>query len=189
MKVYLDPGHGGANPGAIGPSGIREKVLNLQIAELLEIACKRRGWLTVLSRRQDRWIHNGTRARHANQWGADVFVSVHCNAVEDTRVAGHEVLFWGTSHKGAFLADAISTALGTQFPSRPARCSKPKKEGDRGATVLSQTDMPAVIVECGFISNSYEEGWLASFPSQAAIAWAISQGIERAFPEPNGAAP
>jgi N-acetylmuramoyl-L-alanine amidase len=94
------------------------------------------------------------------------------------------VLHWHASTKGAFLADSIEMALATQFPSRPARGPKPRDE----LTVLSQTSMPAVIVECGFITNSYEEGWLASFVEQAAIAWAICQGIERAYPEPNGGA-
>jgi N-acetylmuramoyl-L-alanine amidase len=189
MRIYLDPGHGGGAPGAIGPAGLQEKDLNLQIAELLFLACGRRGWHAIRSRTKDNWIANSVRAQHANEWAADVFVSIHCNAVEDSRAQGHEVLFWHPSMKGAFLADAIEMALGSQFPARPARGPKPKRKGDRGAPVLSQTSMPAVIVECGFISNSFEEGWLASFPTQAAIAWAICQGVERTCPEPNGGAP
>ena len=98
MKVYIDPGHGGtANPGAVGPSGRREKTLNLQIAELLELACKRSGWFTIFSRRRDTWVHNGARARHANQWGADLYVSVHCNGIDNPAVQGHEVLHWHSS--------------------------------------------------------------------------------------------
>ncbi len=189
MKVLLDAGHGGTKPGAIGPSGIHEKDLNAQIVKFLEMACQRHGWRTNLSRLHDQTVRNRDRAIHANQWGANVFVSVHCNAAENVMVQGHEVLHWHTSVKGALLANAISEALATQFPARPARPSKPREEGDRGATVLSRTSMPAVIVECGFISNSFEEGWLASFPAQAAIAWAISQGVERTFPEPDGDIP
>lgn len=84
--IVLDPGHGGKDPGAVA-NGLREKDLNLQIAKRLRDYLKEQGCRVRLTREDDRYLKLSERTALANQWGADVFVSVHINALPAGRHA------------------------------------------------------------------------------------------------------
>jgi N-acetylmuramoyl-L-alanine amidase len=88
-RVALDPGHGGTDPGAIGPSGLREKDVTLDIAHLAApILSRELGILTLLTRDDDRLVPLDERAARANAFHADLFVSIHCNASESGAAHG-----------------------------------------------------------------------------------------------------
>ncbi|PIE05657.1 MAG: N-acetylmuramoyl-L-alanine amidase, partial [Sorangium cellulosum] len=83
-RVVLDPGHGGNDPGAIGPGGLQEKEVTLDIAHrVAPILSRELGIVTMLTRDDDRYVPLEERAARANAFHADLFVSVHCNAAED----------------------------------------------------------------------------------------------------------
>jgi N-acetylmuramoyl-L-alanine amidase len=178
FKVYIDPGHGGEDPGAVG-SFYKEKSLNIDIADLFSMYCIRNGWDTRWSRYEDINVRERDTADDANNWNAQVFVSIHVNSHTEPIAEGHEVLYWHSSEMGKNLAQSVSDELKSILTGRQSRGIKPKRPGDRGQTVLQKTRMPAIIVECGFISNPHEEIWLSQFRNQAAIAEAIVEGIQK----------
>ncbi|MFO0663841.1 MAG: N-acetylmuramoyl-L-alanine amidase [Polyangiaceae bacterium] len=96
-KVVLDPGHGGIDPGALGPGGIREKDVTLAIAQKVAAALVRAGVDVVLTRDDDRLVTLEERTARANASGADLFLSIHCNASEGHGRKGVETYVLDTS--------------------------------------------------------------------------------------------
>ncbi|WP_353567652.1 N-acetylmuramoyl-L-alanine amidase family protein [Haloferula sargassicola] len=145
--VIIDAGHGGKDKGAYW-GGVRESTLNLGVARELEACLKKRGIRTVMTRRSDVFISLRGRANIANRYRNAVFVSIHFNASRNTRICGAETYYWG--NQGRVLAGAIQRRL-------PARL-KTYNRGirKRGLAVLVHTRCPAVLVECGFMSNRNE---------------------------------
>jgi N-acetylmuramoyl-L-alanine amidase len=82
-RVVLDPGHGGWDPGAIGPGGLREKEVTLDVARRVAPILGREGVQVLLTREDDRYVPLEERTARANAFRADLFVSVHCNAAEN----------------------------------------------------------------------------------------------------------
>lgn len=181
FKVYIDPGHGGNDTGAISHSGRYEKHLNLQMADLMRVCCNRIDVAVLASRYSDIDVVESHSAREANEWGADVYVALHCNGFANPAANGFEVLYWHTSDAGHNLAELLCASLTSEFPANKNRGARPRNSGDRGATVLSQTKMPAIIVEPGFITNPKEEEWLSRFSTQARIVESIVRAILVSF--------
>jgi N-acetylmuramoyl-L-alanine amidase len=96
-RVVLDPGHGGNDPGAIGPSGLREKEVTLDIARRVLPLLVRDGLNVVLTREGDRFVSLEDRTARANTFGADLFVSIHCNAAESRSRRGVETYVLDTT--------------------------------------------------------------------------------------------
>ncbi|MFQ6066409.1 MAG: N-acetylmuramoyl-L-alanine amidase [bacterium] len=93
-KVILDPGHGGEDPGAIGPTGLKEKKVTLAVAlEVADLLKDEAGIYVYLTRTDDRFIPLDRRTEMANQWGGDLFVSIHANAAFNQRASGIETFF------------------------------------------------------------------------------------------------
>jgi N-acetylmuramoyl-L-alanine amidase len=119
-RVVLDPGHGGHDPGAIGPGGLREKDVTLDIAHrVAPILSRELGIVTMLTRDDDRYVALEERAARANAFHADLFVSVHCNAAEDSGHRGIQtfVLARAADEAAVRLAareNAASAAAGQQ---------------------------------------------------------------------------
>jgi N-acetylmuramoyl-L-alanine amidase len=96
-RVVLDPGHGGNDPGASGPSGLREKDVTLAIAHRVAPMLARSGVAITLTRDDDRYVTLEERTARANAFGADLFVSIHCNAAENRAKRGVETYVLDTS--------------------------------------------------------------------------------------------
>ncbi len=96
-RVVIDPGHGGIDPGASGPSGLREKDVTLAIAHVVAPALARQGFEVVLTRDDDRTITLEERTARANGLGADLFISIHCNASENKTRKGLETYVLDTT--------------------------------------------------------------------------------------------
>ena len=166
--VIIDAGHGGKDKGAYW-GGVRESALNLAVANDLELLFKRRGIRTVMTRRSDVFVSLGSRVAIANRYRSAVFVSIHFNASRDTRIRGAETFYWGAS--GGVIAGAIQRRLAPRLGlvNRGIR--------RHGYTVLVGTRCPAVLVECGFISNPAERGRCSTRWYQQTAARAIYDGL------------
>jgi len=105
-RVVIDPGHGGNDPGAIGPSGVREKDVALSVAQRVAPVLAKRGIEVALTRDDDRYVTLEERTARANSFGADLFVSLHCNAAEHRSRTGVEtyVLDTGASEMAGRVA-------------------------------------------------------------------------------------
>lgn len=119
-RVVLDPGHGGTDPGAIGPGGLREKDVTLDIAHrVAPILSRELGIVTMLTRDDDRYVALEERAARANAFHADLFVSIHCNAAEDPEHRGVQTFVLAKAGDEAALRlaareNAASAAAGHQ---------------------------------------------------------------------------
>lgn len=96
-RVAIDAGHGGSDPGAIGASGLREKDVTLAIAHILAPMLSRVGIQVALTRDDDRYVTLEERTARANAFGADLFVSIHCNAAENKTRHGVETYVLDTT--------------------------------------------------------------------------------------------
>lgn len=171
---YLDPGHGGSDPGAVNSKlGYQEKVAALAIAQELQNLLLSAGARVFLSRADnDTRPSLAKRAEQANFLSATAFISIHLNSAENKDASGAEVLVYKHNTQAHELAEAILTNLiaKTGFKNRGIK-ERPE------LTVLKKTKMPAVLVEVGFISNEKEARKLFDKEVQFSIASAIAAGI------------
>lgn len=169
--VVLDPGHGGLDPGAIGSTGVQEKVVTLSITRLVAAHLGSAGCKVVLTRASDADVSLDNRASIAHKHNADVFVSIHANAANNPAAHGLEVFHFRESGSGQRLAESIldRLVLETGLENRGVK--------EAGFAVLRKTDMTAVLVECGFLTNPTEEALLEKKNFQEKCAQAISSGI------------
>lgn len=178
MKVFIDPGHGGDDPGAVGllgPSRIEEDDINLAVGMKLGDLLVARGHEARITRAWDAGVHLWERTRWANDWPADIFISIHCDGATSSQAKGHSVwVHIECSSRTLTLAECIDRALDEAFPGNVDR------NIHRGNfQVLRETMMPAVLIELDFITNPQMCRFLAEPANQAAFAAAIASGIEQ----------
>jgi len=170
MKLCLDPGHGGKDPGAVGPNGLAEAPVVLAISQDLAGLLETYGWSTKLTRESEVFVELGARCEIANDWGANYFVSVHCNS-NGPEACGIETLY--KTDRGRHVALPVHQALIVATGDR-----------DRGLKqrtdlyVLNGTRMPAILVEVGFISHPATEANLADALYLGVLAEAIALGLK-----------
>jgi len=181
VRIVLDPGHGGADPGAMG-HGLVEKELTLVLARLVrEALLQYEGVEVLLTRESDVTVSLTERARIANEAGADIFLSLHVNAFSDPRPRGFE------SHIHSSLADTSRTAqIRAAIHQRTAEVFLRFGSLDRGPkkadfTVLRKTRMPAVLTENGFLTNPEDARLLKDDRFLRAVAEAHARGVAEAF--------
>lgn len=166
--VVIDAGHGGKDGGSVW-NGLIEKKLCLDVAKRVETALKSRGLKTVMTRRTDTFVELERRARIANRVRSSVFVSIHFNGSRKTIISGGEVYY--RSPRGKRIATAISRSIKSKVTG-----------GTRGIfhgnyKVLRETEMPAVLVECGYLSNKREALRCADPAHRQKLADAIVSGL------------
>lgn len=182
--IVIDPGHGGSDPGAIGPNKIQEKTVTLAVAQKLQTLLEKAGAKVLMTRRSDVDVYGPNasavdelkaRTMVANNNKADVFVSIHINAFTNPTVGGTATYYYQKTKYDAMLADCIQdnlvAAAGLQ---------------DRGTYaarfyVIKRTEMPSVLTELGFISNPKEEQLLTTYQFQQQMAQGIAQGLDKFF--------
>ncbi|WP_078577318.1 N-acetylmuramoyl-L-alanine amidase [Salipaludibacillus agaradhaerens] len=173
-KIFIDPGHGGSDPGAVG-NGLQEKELVLKIAKrLAEILERLDGVEVLLSRTDDRFLSLSERARMANEWGADYFISVHINAGGGE---GYECYIFNGN-----VSDATKDnqdAMNTEIVKITEWFNRGKKRAN--FAVLRQTNMPAILTENGFIDNSSDANKLKDSAFLDKIAQGHANGIAKIF--------
>ena len=171
MEICIDPGHGGDDPGAVA-FGVQEKDLNLQISFALEHELRVRGFRVIMTRRMDRKFSLSGRAGFANRYGADRFVSVHCNAAGVSTASGIETFNFPGSVAGSAMATSVQGSLVQAFPNHRNRGVK-----EANWTVLRETAMPAILVECEFMTNPQGLDFLTNSDRQREIAQAIASAL------------
>lgn len=176
IKVCIDAGHGGHDPGAVNGSK-HEAVAALAIGKKVGSMLKAKGVTVKYTRSSDKYVTLSDRCRISNEFGADAFVSIHLNAATNTDATGIET--WRYENVGAKtkkLADNVQTEL--------IGVTGAKNRGVKSTTtlyVLKHTVASAVLVECGFISNNAEAKQLFTEKYQAKIAQAIANGVYKAL--------
>ena len=171
QRIIIDPGHGGKDPGAIG-NDTMEKNVALTISEKLQQRLLTNGYDVKMTRSDDIFIPLSERATISNNWGADLFVSVHANSAATSSAKGLESYYYGASSSGKKLASSIQTALASN--------TNNENRGTHSADfyVLRHTSMPAVLVETGFISNPADAALLNDSNYQNEVADTIAEGIK-----------
>ncbi|MEK4852122.1 N-acetylmuramoyl-L-alanine amidase [Paenibacillus sp. FSL H7-0756] len=173
--IVIDAGHGAADPGTIGITKTLEKDFNLSVALKVEaLLLQDPAFQVVMTRRDDTYPANKRRAEMANELQADAFVSIHANSVEGRpEVRGTESYYY--SQESRAFADIMHKHLqgATGFTDRKVKYNK--------FIVLKYSNMPATLLEVGFLSNAAEEAALFSDDFQNRVAAAIVAGLKEYF--------
>lgn len=150
-KWVLDAGHGGCDAGAVGKNNRREADINLEAAYEAMRLLEKNGETVLLTRASDVYLSYKDRAKIANDWGADYFISFHMNSFVDPLVTGTEVFIYEKASKAEELASLIKAEIVANLRS--------KDRGIKEASYieLRETNMPAVIIEAEFLSNEEVE--------------------------------
>lgn len=171
MKIFIDPGHGGNNPGAVGANGLREADVNLDVALRLGRILTEWGYEIMYSRTEDATVSLSQRANMANNWGADYFVSIHCNSNVNPVYRGTQTFYYRAGTTSQRFATVVNNALVAQIGLPDLGTAS------ANFAVLRLTRMPAILVEMAFISNPTEAALLATPSFRENCAIGIANGI------------
>ena len=180
--IVLDAGHGGWDPGMVSGK-VEEKGINLSIAKKLQVFLEQGGATVIVTRLEDIGLANkkagDMQARRliANTSHADIFISIHQNSYNSASVKGFQAFYFNESDNSKKLATCIQSQL-KEFVN-PG--NKLESRANKNYFVLKQTEMPAVLVECGFLTNPGERSKLTSDEYQEKIAWGIYLGVVEYF--------
>ncbi len=191
MRIVIDPGHGGKDPGALGINGLKEKEVNLAVSLFLNILLEDYDLEVFLTREEDYDVELAARVNLANSLKTDLLLSIHCNSFPDPKAKGVEI--WH-SHLGEFgnkyykeaqeIARIIQKelVLVTGFSDRGIKTKLMENKnsafwGQDYFYLLRKAHCPALIVELGFISNPLEGVVLNDPPFQKKMAQAILKGL------------
>jgi N-acetylmuramoyl-L-alanine amidase len=215
MRIMLDPGHGGNDPGAVGRRGTQEKDIVLDIARRIRDRLVKKGFEVFLTREGDEYVSLAERAEKAARSQAQIFISIHANSSENRAAHGLETYFLSEAKTdweravaarenevferelthpflqkddpvSFILADLAqheflneSSQLALRIQQSGLELTNASDRGVRQANfyVLRNIFMPAVLVECGFLSNRQEEQYLRRPEHREKIARAIADGI------------
>jgi N-acetylmuramoyl-L-alanine amidase len=167
--VVIDAGHGGFDRGGIPGQRIPEKVMTLDVAQRLKTILQASGYRVVMTRDSDVFVPLPTRVAIANSYRSAIFVCIHFNAARRGGANGIETYFY--TRESLPLASAIHYYVAGGAPSSNRGVRR------RGYYVLRKTAIPAVLVECGFLTNP-NEGQYAQFASyRQKLAEEIAVGI------------
>ncbi len=181
--VILDAGHGGADPGKIGVNKAKEKDINLQIALKTKKLLEKENVDVVLTRKDDTTMEkaNSTnkkvedmKARVAliNKQAPALVVSIHQNSYQQSDVSGAQVFYYSHSEEGKTAAEIMQEAL-----LKVDADNNRKAKANDTYYLLKRTEVPTIIVECGFLSNAKEAELLNTDEYQQKIAESICGGI------------
>ena len=182
--VVIDAGHGGEDPGKVGVGNILEKDINLEIAKLVEKQLRKAGYQVVMTRTDDTMLVSDgcgskksedlkNRCRMINESGARCAVSIHQNSYSDAAIKGAQVFYFEHSAEGKQLAETLQASLVEGLDPENHRQAK----GNVTYYLLKKTEIPIVIVECGFLSNREEAALLEEKAYQEKVAKAVCDGI------------
>ncbi len=184
LTIVIDPGHGGRDPGKVGINNVLEKDINLSIALKLKNLLEHNDINVVMTREEDIGLYsesdsNKKRADmnhrieliHSNH--ADLAVSIHQNSFPQEYVRGAQVFYYTKSEQGKKLAEIIQEQIKKSMDDGNHRQAK----ANDNYFMLTKTECPLVIVECGYLTNSAEAALLLNEDYQEKMAWAIHLGV------------
>lgn len=190
VLIVIDPGHGGSDPGAIGykdgKEDARESNITLDISKKLDANLKSAGIKTVMTRTTDEFIGLAERAEFANERNATLFVCVHINSATVESAHGSSVYYYTsdndakTKEKFGITSKEFAQLIQNEILKSAGRYDRKIQNGSNLA-VLRRTTMPAVLVECAFISNDEERELMKTDGFRQKLADGISQGVIKAL--------
>jgi N-acetylmuramoyl-L-alanine amidase len=169
--VVLDPGHGGRDPGAVGIRSLREvdivNTVSFRVRELLE----QEGVRVVMTRSDNRTLELEQRVQVAERANANLFVSIHANAISMSRPDVNGMETFHTSAQGRVLATALLNSMleATGSPSRGVKTAR--------FYVIRNTSMPSALVEMGFVTGAEDAPRMETAEYRELLARAIARGI------------
>nr|WP_319488098.1 N-acetylmuramoyl-L-alanine amidase [uncultured Caproiciproducens sp.] len=186
--IVIDPGHGGEDGGATGKSSSLEKDINLAIALNLEKLLKSSGFRVVMTRTTDISVcddHLGTirerkvsdihnRLKIIEEQGDCIFISIHQNFFTDSRYSGAQVFYSKKNDSSKDLAESIKSRVVGLIQPKNTRETKPATSS---IYLLWNTNVTAVMVECGFLSNDSEAVKLNDKIYQQQMAFSVYSGL------------
>lgn len=167
--VVIDAGHGGFDRGGIPGQRIPEKIMTLDVSQRLKTILENAGYKVIMTRNSDVFVPLPTRVAIANAYHNAVFICVHFNSATRSGANGIETYFY--SSESAPLAASIHAAVVGSAPSENRGVRR------RGYFVLRRTSIPAVLVECGFLTNPTEAQYAQSAAYRQKLAENIARGI------------
>ncbi len=180
--IVIDAGHGGFDPGKVGYDDVYEKDINLAIANKLQQYFEQSGATVIMTREDENATALNknddmrTRKETINKSKGDLVISIHQNSYEDSSVCGPQV-FYFNSENGQKLANIVQQEMNTELtPKRPRNATN-----NDSYYILKSTNIPAIIVECGFLSNPEENKLLSNEDYQQKVAWSIYVGTINYF--------
>lgn len=184
--VVLDPGHGGSEPGAGGQYST-EKDITLAIALKVGAILTQKGIKVEYTRKTDVAVDLTDRGPIANLLNAALFVSIHCNAVENSEAQGTETWYWApASNPSLYMQKDEREKLATAIQDRlAAALGRPNRgvKSYQNLCVLRMAEMPCALAEVAFLSNPEEERLLNQDSFQNLAAKAIAEGIAACMPK------
>lgn len=190
--IAIDAGHGGVDPGAISKDGIKEKNINLAIAQYLKDYLEQSGAVVIMTRTEDKGLYSegGSLRQKKNEdlrerkeiiknSGADIFITIHLNSFPQTQYYGAQTFYPKDNPSSKKLADAVQGSLIETLDKKNTRVALSKE----GVYIIKGLDIPTILVECGFLSNPKEAQLLNKPAYQEKIAWSIYTGIQKYFSE------
>ncbi len=173
--VMIDPGHGGKDPGAIGAGSLREVDVIFPIAKQVAEILQKKGVTTQLTRDRDYFVGLNERVQMSAQAGATIFVSIHANSINNRPdVQGLETYH---HHLGAELAQTVHNKIISVFNVDLQIPLNDRRTRNARFLVLRKSDIPAILVEVGYVSSPTEAQKLGQAQYQTQMARAIAQGI------------
>ncbi len=186
--IVLDAGHGGEDGGAVGVNGLLEKDVNLAIALELEKYLKQNHFDVIMIRDTDSSVGDQTlktiaerkrsdtksRLRTVEETGECILISIHQNHFSQSKYSGAQVFYSGNREESALLAEAIRQNIVDSL--QPGN-KRENKQAESSIYLLYNCHMPAVLVECGFLSNPEEAEKLSKESYQKDMAAAIYNGL------------
>ncbi len=169
LTVVIDAGHGGYDRGGIPGQRVSEKDMTLDVAQRLQKALAASGYRVVMTRDSDVFVPLGTRVAIANSYSNAIFVSIHFNSAKRSGAGGIETYFY--SRDSLPLASAIHYYVAGGAPSSNRNVRR------RGYYVLRKNMVPAVLVECGFLTNPSEAALAQTASYRQKLAEEIAAGV------------
>ncbi len=181
--IIIDPGHGNPDGGAVGKNSV-ESQLNLSISLKLRQELEERGFKVIMTREDE----NGLNKKKKNDMNmrldimktipSDMFISIHMNKFSKPQYRGGEVYYSSNFIQSTLLAQLIMDEIKKIDPLNQTRGIK---ESERSLFLMKNATVPAVIIECGFLSNAEEEKLLMDDKYQSRMASAICDGIVKYY--------
>lgn len=185
--VIIDAGHGGRDGGTVGIDGVTvEKELNLDIAERMREILAKRGYEVIMTRSEDILLSDpmissskkasdlSARLKIMKSYENAVFISIHMNAFSDKKYSGLQVYYSKNDPRSATLAENIQSSVKEAL--QPENARKTKAAGEN-IYLLNKATCPAVMIECGFLSNPDECARLADENYRASLAAILCDSI------------
>lgn len=187
--IVLDAGHGGQDGGAVAKDGTQEQYINLDITLKLNEILTKDGYRTLLTRTDDNSIHDADAKTTREQKVSDIhnrlkiveanpgclFVSIHQNYYTESQYSGAQVFYSPNAPESSQLAQCIQSSIVSSL--QPGN-NRQIKESGSSIYILYHATEPAVLVECGFLSNPEETAKLNEESYRQQMAQAIADGIE-----------